>query len=134
MLRTGRKSKQTKAHEITRETKEKVWQRQKGKSLFAPYKNISVEMCCCHYIPRSRGGLGEEWNIFGCYQTPYANDEHDAFDHKLSDNQVKQLTNLTPDQMVTVVRNHLIENYDNWSEENCRYKKYVEDYGVRRKK
>ena len=136
MLRTGnRKSKQAKAHEITKETKQIVWERQHGKSLFAPYKPITVEMCCCHFIPRARGGLGTEWNIFGCFQAPWA-DEHKAFDHQLSDKEVRKITNLTPDEMVTVVRNHLMENYDGWCEDNCRYKKgyELEDYEIRRKK
>lgn len=132
-MRTGRKSKQTKAHEISRATKQKVWERQHGKSIFSPYKPITVEMCCCHFRPRSAGGLGEEWNIFGCFQTSYAPGEHDAFDGRLSDKQVEEMVRMTRDEMKTVVRNHLIRNYNNWSYENCKYEKYKEDYGVTRR-
>lgn len=119
------KSKRTKALEISRETKEKVWKRQHGKSLFAPYKPITVEMCCCHYVSRAQGGLGEEWNIFGCFQAPWA-DEHKAFDRQLSEKQVKEMTNLSVEEMHTVVRNHFIRNYEDWSEEKCKYQKYKE--------
>lgn len=125
------KSKRTKALEIDYQTKLNVWNRQNGRSLFAPYRPITVEMCCCHYISRANGGLGEEWNIFGCYQTSWFN-EHYMFDGQLN---IDNNLNLTRDEMKTVVRNHLLRNYSNWSEDNCKYKKYKEisDYEVKRK-
>lgn len=116
------KSKQTKAHEISKETKMKVWERQKGKSIFSGI-SITPEMCCCHYVSRGRGGLGEEWNIFGCYQG-YGIDEHRLFDEH------KPIGNLTHEQCVTVLKNHFKIKYKNWSEDKCKYKKGVEDYGV----
>lgn len=129
----GKKHKQTIAHEITRETKEKVWKRQHGKSLFSN-RTITVDMCCCHYVSRAQGGVGYEWNIFGCYQSPWCN-EHDAFDGKLSEKEVRKMLNLTAEEMKTVAGNHLKRNYNNWSIENCTYKKWYEenDYGVTRR-
>lgn len=106
------KSKSTKAHEISRETKKKVFERQGGRSLFPPFMPITIDMCCCHYIPRSRGGVGEEWNIFGCFQNDWLN-EHRMFDlHQLPEN---------------IVREHLKENYEDWSEEACVFHKWYED-------
>lgn len=124
------KSKRTKALEISYETKQMVWERQKGKSLFAPYRPITVEMCCCHYISRANGGLGEEWNIFGCYQTPWLN-EHYMYDGQLN---IGNKLNVTREQMKTIVSNHLKRNYFNWSEQNCKYNKYkeIKDYEVKR--
>lgn len=120
------KSKQTKAHEITQKTKETVYIRQRGRSIFPPHKEITVDMCCCHYIPRSRGGLGEEWNIFGCYQTPWLDE------HKMYDRQIR--SNLSHEEMEEIIIRHFKENYDGWDEEKCKYRKYVTDYGIRRKK
>ena len=109
------KSKQTKAHEISKETKMKVWERQKGKSIFSGI-SITPEMCCCHYIPRSQGGLGKEWNIFGCYQG-YGINEHRLFDEH------KPIANLTAKQYHTVLKNHFKLNYKGWTEDKCKYKK-----------
>lgn len=117
------KSKRTKALEITLETKRKVWERQKGKSLFAPYSPISVEECCCHFIPRSQGGLGIEENIFGCVQKPWMN-EHAVFDGNvlLSKSNAHKM-NITQEEMRSVVRNHFIINYPGWNESKLKYKK-----------
>lgn len=109
------KSKQTKAHEISMETKMKVWERQKGKSIFSGI-TITPEMCCCHFIPRSRGGLGKEWNIFGCYQG-YGINEHRLFDEH------KPIANLTAEQCKIVLKNHFKLHYKGWSEKHCKYRK-----------
>lgn len=130
------KSNLTKAKDITDDTKRKVWERQGGKSLFAPYQPITVEMCCCHFVSRTgndrhgksgSGGVGYEWNIFGCYQTPWTN-EHNLFDEG------KPIGNLTNEEAIKVVENHLKQNYCGWSLDKCRYHKgwEEEDYGVRR--
>ena len=127
------KSKQTKSHEISYETKLAVYKRQNGRSLFAPYRTITIEMCCCHYVSRANGGLGQEWNIFGCYQSPWL-DEHKAYDGQLSDKQVKEMTNLNRQEMESVVSNHLNRNYKRWSKDKCKYHKYWElkDYEIER--
>lgn len=125
------KSKQTKAHEISYETKLRVFKRQNGKSLFAPYRPISIEMCCCHYVSRANGGLGQEWNIFGCYQSPWL-DEHKAYDGQFSNQEVKKIMNLDREQMRVVVGNHLNKSYMGWTKDKCKYHKHWndEDYEI----
>ena len=113
------KSKRTVALSIPKEVKKKVWERQKGRSLFAPYPNITVEECCCHYIPRSKGGLGIEENIFGCTY-----DQHMLFDNNvLKGGYNLHSTNITIEQMHQVVRNHMTRCYENWNEKDLIYKK-----------
>lgn len=115
------KSVRTKALEIPRSVKEAVHKRQKGRSIFAPYQMISVEECCCHYIPRSKGGLGIEENIFGCSQ-----EQHRLFDNNvLKSPTSKRITNLTIQQMHSVARNHLIRSYgSSRNESKLIYKKF----------
>lgn len=64
--------------------------------------------------------MGDEWNIFGCCQKPWRN-EHQMFDGQVK---IDGRLNLTRQEMRTVVRNHLIRHYIEWSEDKCRYDKY----------
>lgn len=65
------------AKSITKETKQKVWERQNGKSILSG-KRITVSECCCHVLSRGQSGLGAVWNIIGL--TP---EEHRLYDeHK----------------------------------------------------
>lgn len=59
----GKKHKQTKEKEIPKKVKETVWKRDKHKCIFC-HKQVPVECACCHFIPRSAGGLGIPENIF----------------------------------------------------------------------
>jgi hypothetical protein len=43
-------------------------------------------------------------------------------------------SNLSHEEMEEIIIRHFKENYDGWDEEKCKYKKYVTDYGIRRKK
>lgn len=62
----GKKHKQTKATEISKKVKEIVWKRDKHKCIFC-HKQVPLECACCHFIPRSLGGLGIAENIYtGC--------------------------------------------------------------------
>ena len=62
----GKKHKQTKATEISKNVKEIVWKRDKHKCIFC-HKQVPLECACCHFIPRSLGGLGIPENIYtGC--------------------------------------------------------------------
>lgn len=115
----------TKAKEISKETKQKVWERQKGRSIFAPYKPISVEMCCCHFVSKggnnrhgktTSGGVGYEWNIFGCYQLGNVN-EHTHFDNN------EPVNNLSNEEAIKVVENHLKRHYKGWELDKCSYHK-----------
>jgi len=61
-----KKHNQTKATEIPIEVKKIVWERDKHKCIFC-YKFVPLECACCHFIPRSLGGLGIPENIYtGC--------------------------------------------------------------------
>jgi len=62
----SKKYKQTKATEIPRKVKEIVWKRDKQRCIFC-YKLVPIECACCHYIPRSLGGMGIPENLYtGC--------------------------------------------------------------------
>ena len=49
--------------DIPKSVKQIVWKRDKHRCIFC-HKYVPVECACCHYIPRSAGGLGIEQNIF----------------------------------------------------------------------
>lgn len=117
----------TKEKQITKETKQKVWERQKGRSIFAPHLPITVEECCCHFVSKGQSGVGYEWNIFGCFQR-YGIDEHKLFD------QHKPIGNLTSDEVIQVIENHFKRNYIGWSKKKCHYIKgnKEKDYGIER--
>lgn len=119
----------TKAKQISQETKQKVYDRQNGKSVLSGLA-ITKEMCCCHFIGRGLGGVGYEWNIIGL--TP---EEH----RQLDLNQtiyVGKMPRWTNKEAHIIIQNHLNLNYNGWSIEKCKYQKYKkeEDYEVTRKK
>ena len=61
---TKKKSKKRKNYtDIPKSVKQIVWKRDKSRCIFC-HKYVPVECACCHYIPRSAGGLGIEQNIF----------------------------------------------------------------------
>lgn len=106
-------NKRTKALQISIKTKQKVWIRQKGRSVISGVP-ITVNECCCHFIPRSRGGLGIEENVVGMtYQ------EHMIFDLNLPGDH-----NVEHQIYRKKARDHLIKNYSDWNEEKLIYKKY----------
>lgn len=53
----------TKATSISKDIKEIVWNRDNHKCILCG-KYVPIECACCHFIPRSQGGLGIEENIF----------------------------------------------------------------------
>lgn len=57
------KHKQTKATEISQKIKEEVWNRDNKRCIFCG-KIVAKSYACCHFIPRSAGGLGIAENIF----------------------------------------------------------------------
>lgn len=59
----GRKHRQTKATEISKQIKEAVWERDRHRCIFCG-KMVPVFYANAHYIPRSAGGKGIEENIF----------------------------------------------------------------------
>ena len=89
-----------------------VWVRQGGESLWS-HLPISVEECCCHFVPRSKGGLGIEENIIGL--TTF---EHRIFDlNELGDHKREH------DLMREAAREHLRKFYPGWNEEDLKYRK-----------
>lgn len=60
---TTKKSKMAKACEISATTKRIVWERDYHRCIFCGIA-VSISCACCHFIPRSQGGLGIEQNIF----------------------------------------------------------------------
>ena len=119
------KSRLTKAKEISQETKQKVWNRQHGRSIsgvaLSPY-NVQFH----HVIPRSDSGVGYEWNIVAI-----TFDEHRWY-HDKNDIKVNGRNRYTWLEFEILMKNYLKLHYRNWSEENCRVRKYAdeEDYGV----
>lgn len=102
----------TKALQISRDTKEKVWNRQQGKSIYSN-KPISIEECCCHYVSRARSGLGIEENVIGLTW-----DEHPIFDlNEVGDHKEEH------DEMRRLAKKHLKECYPYWNESILVYKK-----------
>lgn len=59
----GKKHKQTKEKEIPQKVKEAVYERDNHRCIFCN-KIVPKRCACCHFIPRSAGGLGIEQNIF----------------------------------------------------------------------
>lgn len=106
------KSKRTRATEISRLVKQKVWERQNGCSIISGYP-IDVSECCCHFVPRSKGGLGVEENIIGLTPT-----EHMIFDN----NHVGAKKEVSI-KWREIARKHLMKHYPDWNEEKLRYKK-----------
>ena len=105
-------NKRTKALSITWNTKEKVWKRQHGRSLYSG-KPISVSECCCHFIPRSKGGLGIEENIIGLTY-----EEHMIFDNNLIG------SHLAESKLIEKkAREHLMKSYSDWDESKLIWRK-----------
>jgi 5-methylcytosine-specific restriction endonuclease McrA len=59
----GKKHKQTKEKEIPQKVKEAVYERDDHRCIYCN-KIVPKRCACCHFIPRSAGGLGIEENIF----------------------------------------------------------------------
>lgn len=103
----GKKHKLTKATEITKDVKIKVWERDNHKCIFCG-KEVSLYYANSHYIKRSHSGLGIEQNIMtNCEQC-----------HKLFEESVYRT------QMKEFAKNYLSNKYENWKEKDLIYKKY----------
>lgn len=59
----GKKHRQTKETDISTKVKIKVWERDNHRCIYCKTL-VTWHYACCHYIPRSAGGLGIEENIF----------------------------------------------------------------------
>lgn len=115
------------AKEISDKTKKAVLERQGYRSITNAYlteNNASFH----HYVPRSSSGVGYEWNIVAL-----TFDEHRAV-HDHLPVKVNGRVRYSPEEMDTLMRNHLILRYKNWSRDNCKYKKRKSEaeYGIER--
>ena len=122
------KSRLTKAKEISLETKQKVWDRQHGRSI----SGVTLSPAYTdfhHVIPRSDSGIGYEWNIVAITR-----DEHRLY-HDHQSIPVNGRDRYSYIEFGILMKNHLKLHYDGWSEERCRFRKYAEeeDYGVTRR-
>lgn len=105
--------KRTKALRISEETKDKVWERDRGRCVWCAHTgNWSgwPGLPEAHFIPRSKSGLGIEQNILTLCRPC-----HYAFDR-----------GLFKDEMTTYFRKYLQSKYPDWDEKKLYYHK--EDY------
>ena len=101
------KSKRTKALEIPKAIKLKVWERDQHKCIFCQ-RPVSYQLANSHFIKRSHGGLGIEENIMtNCL------DCHHKFDDTIQRK-----------EMLIYAENYLKSKYQNWNKEKLIYKRY----------
>ena len=102
----GKKHKLTKATSIPMKVKKEVWERDNHKCIYC-HTEVPVECACSHFIKRSQLGKGIPQNIVSaCSQC------HDKYDFGIN---VQAMVNYT--------REYLKSKYENWNEEELRYKK-----------
>lgn len=106
------KSKRAKACDISREVKQKVWQRDKGRCVVCG-NNYNV-MPNAHYIPRSKGGLGIEQNIVTLCTELTENKCHRKFDFGSKEER---------ERIGGIIRDYLKSKYPDWNKEDLYYKK-----------
>ena len=99
------KSKRSKACDISLKVKKIVWKRDEEKCICCGSKNASP---VCHFIPRSKSGLGIEENI-----VTLCTNCHRNFDH----------TDFRPEYR-NYIRAYLQTKYPNWNEESLVYRKW----------
>ena len=102
----GKKHKITKATEIKRKVKQIVWERDNHKCIYCG-KYVPIECANSHYIKRSHLGMGIPENIVtACPECHY---EYDFGPN--------------PDKMKNYTRKYLKSFYNEFNEENLKYKK-----------
>lgn len=101
------KSKRSKACDISQKVKKTVWERDNGCCVICG--NTYNVMPNAHYIPRSKGGLGIEENIFTACTRLTENDCHYKFDEY----------GIGKD----IVKEYLSATYSGWNENDLKYKK-----------
>lgn len=103
----GKKHKLTKATDIPSKVKQRVWERDKGRCVICG--NTYNVMPNAHYVRRSKGGMGIEQNIFTACTDLTENKCHSNFDR----------FGIGKEKVIT----HFKKNYENWNEEDLKYKK-----------
>ncbi len=105
------KTKRSKATDISMSVKRKVWERDNGCCVICG-NNYNV-MPNAHYIPRSKGGLGIEQNIFTACTRLTKNDCHYKFDNGTKEE--KEI-------LRKIVKDYLLSIYSDWNEDSLFYK------------
>jgi 5-methylcytosine-specific restriction endonuclease McrA len=103
----NKKKKRTIATSIPKSVKEIVWERDNHKCIFC-HVFVPVDCACCHFIPRSQGGLGIPENIFtACNKC-----------HSEQDNGLNTI------ELEKIAEDHLKKYYGNkWKKKDLIYKK-----------
>ena len=101
------KSKRTKALEISKQVKLKVWERDNHRCIFCG-RYVEWNLANSHYIKRSQGGLGIEENIMtNCVRC------HKDFEETSRRKEMK-----------IFAKNYFMAKYPNWNEKKLVYRKY----------
>ena len=106
------KSKRSKATDIPQKVKQVVWERDNHCCVICG--NSYNVMPNAHYIPRSKGGLGIEQNIFTACTRLTENDCHYKFDNGTQEEREK---------LKEKVQEYFMSIYPNWDETDLYYKK-----------
>lgn len=107
------KSKRSKACDIPKSVKDKVWQRDEGKCVVCG--NSQYAMPNAHYISRAKGGLGVEQNIVTLCSILSTNKCHHRYDNGTAQERA---------EIGNVIKSHLQNFYPFWDESKLIYKKY----------
>ena len=97
-------SKLSEATSISRETKEKVYERDKGKCILCGKPGLPE----AHFISRSHLGMGVEENI-----VTLCRECHNRYDHTTEKKKIKEQ-----------IRSYLKSKYEDWNEEKLIYKRW----------
>lgn len=106
-IKSRKVSKMAKACDIPKIVKQRVYKRDDERCIFCG-KWVPESNACCHYIPRSLGGLGIVENVFTACD----------YCHREQDN---GLTTKSYDKRAEL---YLKKKYKNWNIENLIYRKY----------
>lgn len=99
-------SKRAKALSISKATKDKVWERDNHRCVYCHSPNAFPE---AHFISRSKGGLGVEYNIITLCRKC-----HQRYDNGLRNER---------EQMRDYFREYLKSHYIDWDEDNLIYRR-----------
>lgn len=103
----GKKHKLTKATEIPKSVKKKVWKRDNHKCIFC-HEEVPWNLANSHFVKRSHNGLGIEEDVFtACIKC------HQKFDDSID-----------RESMKIIAYNHLRKFYKDLDEKDLVYKKY----------
>ena len=103
----GKKHKLTKATEIPKSVKKKVWKRDNHKCIFC-HEEVPWNLANSHFVKRSHNGLGIEEDVFtACIKC-----------HQKFDDSIKR------ENMKIIAYNHLRKFYKDLDEKDLVYKKY----------